>query len=159
LPSPDLGALKRADSERKRRAVLDALAQMQAAGMPITFRSVARRAGVSHWLAYQEPLRSAIERARTQTPAEPPVSPADGQLTALAAQVRSLLDRNALLERRLTEAVAPVVANPDETTSLRNRVIELRRERDALARKVQQLQDDLDGAQDALRQMMIQVNR
>jgi hypothetical protein len=159
LPPTDIVAAKRASSERKRRAVLDALAAMQADGSTISFRGVARRAGVSHWLVYQEPLRGLVEDARQADDGRPPDSDDDAQLALMAAQLKDLLDRNAVLERRLTEAVAPTVSEPGEVELLRDRLVNMRVERDALAKKVSTLTDELAAARQALREVMKTSNR
>lgn len=58
-----LRASRHKDSQVKRGRVMAALEKLKAGGEPITFRGVARAAGVSPWLVYAEGVREHVETA------------------------------------------------------------------------------------------------
>ncbi len=88
-----------------------ALAELNRHGEPITFTTVAHRAGVSRgWLYRQPELRSAILSLRTDTRASGPLLPAAQRATAdslrqrvdgLRAEIANLRDENKQLRERV----------------------------------------------------------
>lgn len=94
----------RAAAQRKRSEATDraeaALAELVPSGQPITFRGVARAAGVSVDFLYRSTLRSRIEElraARQPARTEPTANTPDGEspvARALAAQLRELKRRH-----------------------------------------------------------------
>ena len=71
-------AAARQRAEQTRQRAIAALRHMDAAGQPISFDAVARKAGVARsWLYTQDDLRSEIERLRQQLP--PPGPPRERQ--------------------------------------------------------------------------------
>jgi hypothetical protein len=94
-----------AAGERHRRAVVRAergLRDLDAEGAPISFQSVARRAGVSRqWLYTQPALRSEIERLRDRAPAQTNAVPARQRATE--ASLRQRLEMLRAENQRLRE--------------------------------------------------------
>src|SRR5436305_2471410 len=66
----------RAAAQRKRQAATEraqtALDALIAAGEPVTFRGLAKRAGVSIDFLYRSPLRARVEQLRAQQQRRPP---------------------------------------------------------------------------------------
>jgi hypothetical protein len=106
---PDHLAPLAAAAGRKHEAALEraasALRDLDAAGEPVNFQTVARAAGVSRqWLYKQPQLRSEIERLRDASTARTPRVP-----VALRQRNRGLLEENARLRAentRLKEELA-----------------------------------------------------
>lgn len=110
--------LREASERRHRDAATRAtaaLTELSAAGAPITFASVARKAGVSTDFLYRQPqLRQRIHELRTTTPNPPRSTPepdshgTSGAVRALSAQIKELRRRHreetAALERALAVA-------------------------------------------------------
>jgi hypothetical protein len=109
--------LTHAAAERHRRTVERAeraLRDLDAEGAPITFKSVARRAGVSRQWLYTEPaLRREIERLRDRAPARADGVPARQRATeaslrqrleALRAENQRLREENTQLKTELAIA-------------------------------------------------------
>ena len=57
-------AARAKDSAGKRRRVLAALGDLEAAGTPVTVSAVAKAAGVSTWLVYADGVRDHLDAAR-----------------------------------------------------------------------------------------------
>ncbi|TDD02965.1 hypothetical protein E1292_22315 [Nonomuraea deserti] len=62
-PGEVLRASRHTDSQVKRGRVMAVLEELRTAGEPITFRGVARAAGVSPWLVYAQGVREHVEAA------------------------------------------------------------------------------------------------
>jgi hypothetical protein len=105
-----------------------ALREMAKAGEPITFTSVARRAGVSTDFLYNTPsLRSRITELRGQRPAPSPVTAEDGSssttaIRALSTQLKEQRHRHREEVDTLQKALA--VAH-GENLELRRRLARL----------------------------------
>jgi hypothetical protein len=84
-PAEVLAAARRADSLRKRQSVLDALQTMIAEGERITFKAVARKAGVSTWLVYAEGVREHIDSAIRKQEHAPVAAQQDGRQASSAS--------------------------------------------------------------------------
>lgn len=106
-------------AEQTRRRALEALQQMTATGMPITFEAVARQAHVSRsWLYSQGDLRTEIDRLRQRHPHGSSIAPPDRQhasdasllrrLEAATARIRHLEQANQELRRALEHALGAV---------------------------------------------------
>lgn len=90
-------------SEYTRAKAIQALRTLDAAGEPVTFETVAKRAGVSRsWLYVQPYLRAEIERLRAAHRREPRSPVPARQRTSDASLLRRLEAANARI-RRLTE--------------------------------------------------------
>ena len=122
----------RAAAQRKRQAATEraqtALETMIASGEPITFRGLAKTAGVSTDFLYRSPLRARVEQLRaTQqqnppAPREPEVEPAPSQsnvVRALTAQLAELRRHHRAEIARLEAALA---AAQGENLALRRRL-------------------------------------
>ncbi|MDN5919203.1 MAG: DUF6262 family protein [Pseudonocardia sp.] len=70
-PGQVLREARRRDSATKRARVREAIAELEQAGDPITFASVARQAGVSTWLVYADGVREHITAAQHRHTARP----------------------------------------------------------------------------------------
>jgi hypothetical protein len=102
--------------ELTRSKAIQALRELDRAGTPVTFETVARTAAVSRsWLYTQPDLRAEIERLRQTTRRSPhPEIPADQRtsdpslrrrLEAALARNRELTEDNARLRRQLARAL------------------------------------------------------
>ncbi|MEU6201402.1 DUF6262 family protein [Streptomyces sp. NPDC047061] len=90
-------------SEYTRAKAVQALRSLDAAGEPVTFETVAKRAGVSRsWLYAQSDLRAEIERLRAVQGRDPASPIPARQRTSDASLLRRLEAANARI-RRLTE--------------------------------------------------------
>jgi hypothetical protein len=87
--------------EQSLQRASNALTALSAAGTPITFASVARKAGISTDFLYRQPtLRSKIQQMRSQ-PHTPNTAPADETAaTSQSAPVRALSTQLKELRRR-----------------------------------------------------------
>jgi Family of unknown function (DUF6262) len=101
---PDHVAPLQAAAARKHEAALEratgALRELDAAGEPINFQTVARVARVSRqWLYKQPQLRAEIERRRDSSPARAPRVPSTQRASdaSLRQRNKGLLDENARL--------------------------------------------------------------
>ncbi|WP_421840490.1 DUF6262 family protein [Mycobacterium sp.] len=176
---------RRQDSEHKRRAVEQALSAMQRDGDIVTIASVARRAGVSRGLIYNDPgLKQAVVEARTRqeaiTPAAPCLQPRSvvshrDLINALALAKHDLVDlrrENTALRKRLGLTIGSELdaslgdTHPQTLQSLRERLtdleaelIEERRRRETLAAENQDLREDLDAQRENFRNLMAKLNR
>jgi flagellar biosynthesis chaperone FliJ len=158
---------RRRDSRTKRDQVTAALSTMLAAGDQISFASVARRAGVSTWLAYAPGVREQIDTAITQqTNADKGQAPSESSralrtdLELARQEIRRLRgERDELrghlqstLGRQLTNlSAAPLV---ERIATLSQELTQAGRANQDLTDQVNRLQDDLDAARRALRQMI-----
>jgi hypothetical protein len=158
---------RRRDSRTKRDQVTAALSTMLAAGDQISFASVARRAGVSTWLAYAPGVREQIDTAITQqTNADKGQAPSESSralrtdLELARQEIRRLRgERDELrghlqstLGRQLTNlSAAPLV---ERIATLSQELTQAEQANQDLTDQVNRLQDDLDAARRALRQMI-----
>jgi chromosome segregation ATPase len=172
-----LAALRRADSQAKAAAVRAALDAVVTAGLPLNVAAVARHARVSRRFIYDHPeLRAAIDLKATEA-----IARFSGQLAATAqvsaaslradventkAENQRLRERLRVVEARLSEAlgqevtaelaakgiVAGDMVLAEQIASLHARISELEAD---LRRRC----DDLDGARQANRELMAELNR
>ncbi len=111
----------RAAAQRKRQAATEraqtALDALIAAGEPVTFRGLAKRAGVSIDFLYRSPLRARVEQLRAQQQRTPPAhAQPDPELNeppsqsnvvrALTAQITELKQRHRAETEQLRAALA-----------------------------------------------------
>ncbi|SDJ00241.1 hypothetical protein SAMN04488693_1446 [Arthrobacter subterraneus] len=182
LRTARLIAAKKADSKRRREAVLKAIAAHTKAGRSITAAGIARSAGVSTWLIYNAPdLLEAVRSAAAQNHAKEDV---DRKPTDSAPTINSLRNEVLMLNARLTRTAAErdqlkkALRNKigaqlelETTGELKTRIGLLERslERARLDLEDSQsrnslLRDDLEDAQDELRaarrinQMLVKEN-
>ncbi|GAA1613289.1 hypothetical protein GCM10009733_006730 [Nonomuraea maheshkhaliensis] len=174
-------AARRTDSERKRQRALQAVSDLETAGEPITFATVARRAGVSSWLVYAPGVKETIQAARdrqrtTPTPASSvlPERASAGLRTDLAlarAEITRLRQERDALRAGMQRALGAqldtlgrqdVVQRIDELTHHNERLLgevdTLTANRDVLRRQVEELEDDLAAARTSLRRMIRSEN-
>ncbi|MGH9150454.1 MAG: DUF6262 family protein [Acidimicrobiales bacterium] len=172
-----LTELRRADSRAKAAAVRAALEAVVTAGQPLNVAAVARHARVSRRFIYDHPeLRAAIELKATEA-----VARFSGQLSVAAqvtgaslradlenakAENQRLRERVRLLEARLSEALGQEVAAElagkgivvaatrpgDQMAVLQARI-------DELDAELRRRDDDLEGARQANRELMAELNR
>ena len=118
----------RAAAQRKRAAATlraeAALAELVARSQPVTFRGLAKAAGVSVDFLYRSPLRPRIEQLRSTAPiatasAEQAPSSDSQVVRALAAQLRDLKRRH---HDEITELRNALAAAHGENLELRRRV-------------------------------------
>ena len=179
LRTARLIAAKRADNQRRREAVLKAIAAHTQAGKSITAAGIARSAGVSTWLIYNVPdLLDAVRSAAAQNHAK------DDTARKPAPTINGLHNEMSLLNGRLTKATAErdqlkkalktklgAQLELETTGELKTRIGLLERslERARLDLEDSQsrnslLRDDLEDAQDELRaarrinQMLVKEN-
>lgn len=114
---------KRAEATARAEAALGELVKRRE---PVTFRGLARAAGVSVDFLYRSPLRAKIEAARATTPAAAAgvdaeqVTATDSQVVrTLAAQMRELKRRH---REEVTELRAALAAAHGENLQLRRRL-------------------------------------
>jgi hypothetical protein len=176
-----MAAARRRDSAAKRARVLTAVQTMTAAGDPVTFAAVARRARVSTWLVYAPGVRDAIEAARAQqrdhpVDATPPTGSGVADLRtdlALAraeiTKLRAERDQHQQQLRRALGAQLDSIARTD----LAARVDELTRANaeltanaahqhtvnQTLQAQITTLEDELVAARTSLRRMIRTENR
>ena len=101
LRTARLIAAKRADNQRRREAVLKAIAAHTQAGKSITAAGIARSAGVSTWLIYNVPdLLDAVRSAAAQNHAK------EDTARKPAPTINGLHNEMSLLNGRLTKATA-----------------------------------------------------
>jgi hypothetical protein len=180
---PRVGAMidaRRVDSATKRSRLLAVVEQMVEQGESITFASVARKAGVSTWLAYAPGVREVIEhgRARQDSPTRAghtTASETPGLATDLAlarAEIVRLRAERDTQHRQLQLAIgarmdnlakADLVARVDEltrhNTQLAAALAHHQAEVTALKARVVELEDDLTAAPTGLRRMIRAENR
>lgn len=180
-PAQVLQDARRRDSREKRSRVVAMVDKMLHQGDEITFARVATAAKVSTWLVYAPGVREHIDKARRQQATQPARDQRDG-LTAGAASLRTDLELSradntrlraelqqlrASMQRQLgqqlegVDAVA-LHARVQELTAekqdLGTQLHEIRVERDALARKLEETEEDLIAARTSLRRMIRNEN-
>jgi hypothetical protein len=124
----------RAAAQRKRQAATEraqtALDALIAAGEPVTFRGLAKRAGVSIDFLYRSPLRDRVEQLRAQQQRRPPAhAQLDPELDEPPSQsnvVRALTAQLAELKRHhraeITRLEAALAAAQGENLELRRQL-------------------------------------
>ena len=142
----------RAAAQRKRHAATHraetALDALIANGEPITFRGLAKTAGVSIDFLYRSPLRARVEQLRTEQQRTPPVprEPEVEQPPSQSNVVRALTGQLAELKRHhraeLARLEAALAAAQGENLELRRRL-----GRSASTRSVELPQRDPDAAE------------
>jgi chromosome segregation ATPase len=172
-----LTALRRVDSQAKATAVRAALDAAVTAGQPLTVAAIARHARVSRRFVYDHPeLRAEIELKATEA-----VARFSGQLAATAqvtgaslradlenttAENRRLRERVRTLEQRLSQALGQEVAAELAANgivvgdaTLRDQMAFLQAKIDELEAELRRRDDDLEGARQANRDLMAELNR
>ena len=172
-----LTALRRADSQAKAAAVRAALDAAVTAGQPLTVAAVARHARVSRRFIYDHPeLRAAIELKASET-----IARFSGQLAATAqvtgASLRADLENTKAENQRLRRWVRVLERHLSETlgqevtaelagngivvgaTALQDQVACLQAKIDELDTELRRRDDDLEGARQANRHLMAELNR
>ncbi|WP_155838586.1 DUF6262 family protein [Arthrobacter castelli] len=97
-------AAKRADSQRRRAAVLKTVEMQTRSGQPVTVAGVARAAGVSTWLIYNVPdLLAAVRRAMAESRGN---TAGNSRTRNSGPSPASLHNEVALLNARLTKVTA-----------------------------------------------------
>ncbi|MEW2412618.1 DUF6262 family protein [Streptomyces sp. NPDC046866] len=153
-------------SRDKRAAVLAAVDAMVAAGEPITFLGVARRAKVSNWLVYQDGVREHIDGARAAGETrKAKVRKAGAQASAASlatdlelarAQLRQVIEERDRLKAAVQRGLGQQIAD-GASESLRTRIGELTEENQRQAAELKRLRDELEeveGDRDAARQRL-----
>lgn len=172
--SHDASALvigRRADSARRRQRVLAALKDAVAHGEEISVTGIARRAGVDRSFLYRHgDLLAQTHVLESQPPnaagVGPAVSRSSLQADLLNAQQRSvrLTSRVQQLEQRLSDALGEHVwresglGAPDDIDQLNRRIVFLEQESVDLRLQLEELQQDLDAARAANRELMTRLN-
>lgn len=114
--------------ELTRSKAIQALRELDQAGTPVTFETVAHTAGVSRsWLYTQPDIRAEIERLRKTTRRAPTPPIPTGQRASdasLLARLETALDRNhklaeenQRLRRQLAQALGEQRASPPHSTN------------------------------------------
>ena len=155
------------DSRIKRDRVTTALTSMLTAGEPISFTSVARRAGVSTWLTYATGVREQIEIAiaeqtgdDTQPTATESVLAVRTDLELARQEIRRLRNERDDLRKHLQDALGRQLTNlstaplVERIATLSQELTQTRQTNHELTKEIDGLQNDLDGARRALRQMI-----
>jgi hypothetical protein len=159
-PGQVLREARRKDSDRKRSTVFRTVDTMQRDGIPITFASVARTAGVSNWLVYADGVREYIEKARKEQADEPARAERVGHI-ASDASLRTDLELARQYNRQLRDEVARLKQalrgrlgeqlEVSSSETLRQRVDQLTEACDRYRLENRQLQAELDRVRDQLR--------
>jgi hypothetical protein len=172
-----LTKLRRADSQAKATAVHAALDAAVTAGGQLTVTAVARRAGVSRRFIYDHPeLRAAIDLAATEA-----IARFSGRLAATAqvtaaslradlantrAENQRLRQQVRVLEERLShvlgqEVAADLAASGAVATNpmLQEEIASLQAHIGELESELRRRNDDLEGARQANRDLMAELNR
>lgn len=155
------------DSRTKRDQVSSALTAMLAAGDPISFSAVARRAGVSTWLTYAPGVREQIDTAiarhcgdRQSVPATESATSLRTDLELARQEIRRLRRERDELRKHLQSTLGQQLSNlstaplVDRIAALSQELTQTRQANKDLTEEATRLGDDLDGARRALRQMM-----
>jgi len=144
----------RAAAQRKHHAATQraetALERMIASGAPITFRGLAKTAGVSIDFLYRSPLRARVEQLRAEQQRTPPARSAPevepAQPPSQSNVVRALTAQLAELKRHHRAEIARLEA---ALAAAQGENLELRRRlgRSASTRSVERPQQDPDAAE------------
>ena len=158
---------RRLDSRTKRDQVTAALSTMLAAGDQISYTWVARRAGVSTWLAYAPGVREQIDTVITQQTNDDKRQAAAESSRALRTdlelarqEIRRLRGERDELRRHLQSTLGQQLTNLtsapliERIATLSQELTQTRQANSNLTDQVTALQDDLDASRRALRQMM-----
>ncbi|GAA1614048.1 hypothetical protein GCM10009733_007740 [Nonomuraea maheshkhaliensis] len=177
-----LRASRHKDSQVKRGKVMAALEELKAGRKPITFRGVARAAGVSPWLVYAPGVREHVEAAMAgQAKAARRAATAGGSASAASlacdlelarAQLKELrAERDTLkaavqrglgaaLEtagtRELTERINELLAHGEHLAAERDAAVA---ENAELKAKLTESEDNLTAARRALKKMIKEASR
>ncbi|MFL0295001.1 DUF6262 family protein [Mycobacterium sp. SMC-18] len=176
-PAEVLLESRRAASVRKRDNVFRTVDEMKRSGAEITFASVARHAGVSSWLVYQDGVREYVVAAREHQAAQPAEDRRAGR-AASDASLRTDLELAKQDNQRLRAELAQLKVvvrerlgqrlEVESSQTLRNRVDELveanhrlQQENLRSADQIRELgaklaakEDDLAAARTSLRRMI-----
>lgn len=162
---------RRADSERCRQRVLNALADAAAAGDEISISGIARRAGVDRTFLYRhsellERLRALEAQPLDGPGAAPAITRASLQADLFTAQHRaaSFASRIQHLERRLSELLGQQawrdsgLGAPDDIDQLQQRISSLEAQLADMKIQLDERDDELAAARLTNREMMVSLN-
>jgi polyhydroxyalkanoate synthesis regulator phasin len=162
---------RRADSERRRTRVQDALRQAGAAGSEITASSIARAAKVDRSFLYRHPdLLEQIHTAQKQAPEAPEQNTgvSRASLHAELLAVRHRTSRQAArihqLERKLSEHLGRQtwqdsgLGAPADIDTLNQKITHLEQQVIDLRLQLEEREQDLAAARAANRELMTQLN-
>lgn len=181
-PEDALREARRHDSQVKRGRVLEAIDAMKDSGAPISFLAVARAAGVSNWLVYQdgvaEHIRAAMKGqakgARNRRAAGAGASAASlaTDLELVRAEVRSLREERDSLKRAVQRGLGAKLDQEgvrSATQQIGDLQAELHRTKDELAaarsenadlqRRLDEAEEQVVAVREAGRQMFKSINR
>jgi chromosome segregation ATPase len=176
-PADVLREARKRDSLQKRQRVLNVIDDMKDGGEPITFLSVAKKAGVSNWLVYAEGVREHIEAARQSQHLRAARHSEQGAKVSGASlavdlelaraelkNVRAERDRlKAKVQRGLGQLISQVSNSEleqrlqelgDQLQQRETSLAEVQGERDALRQKLAEAEDTVGSLRRALKQMM-----
>jgi chromosome segregation ATPase len=164
-----LTAARRADSDRRRSKVTEALNRLHADGAEITVSAVARAAGVDRSFLYRHhDLRTQIlqQADQPETPASPRTSTRSllADLANLRAHNERLRQHNAKLTQRLSEILGDDafrtagLTQPDDSQALRTRLADLEQQLLDCRQDLQDRDDELAAARAANRDLMTAIN-
>ncbi|WP_329529320.1 DUF6262 family protein [Streptomyces sp. NBC_01462] len=181
-PAQVLLESRQRDSQEKRARVISTVNAMKAKGETITFLGVARAARVSNWLVYSVGIREFVEEARrgqAGTKAREKTSGSNVSAASLAtdlelarAELAAVRDERAQLKEavqrhlghQLHQTGAKELSARVDELQAANKELEQRlrasaADRQGLQDALQEAQDDLIAAREAMRNMMREQNR
>lgn len=167
-----MAAGRRADSQRRRERVAHAIAQAAANGTPIGISAIARAAGVDRSFLYRAQHRDLLDALHTAAHAPtgagdmPAASRASLQADLANSQDRCkrLAEHIALLEKRLSTLMGEHAWNQSglgaavDLDELRTQIHRLEQANTELRDKVEDLEDELEAARAANRELIAQNN-
>jgi cell division protein FtsB len=167
-----MAAGRRADSQRRRERVAQAIAHAAAAGTPTSISAIARAAGVDRSFLYRPQHRDLL--AALHTAASPPTGAGDmpaASRASLQADLANSQDRCkrlaahiALLEKRLSTLMGEHAWNQSglgaavDLDELRTQIHQLEEANAELRAKVEDLDDELEAARATNRELIAQNN-
>lgn len=180
-PAEGLREARQRDSRNKRGRVLAELDAMKDAGTPVTFLAVARAAGVSNWLVYQDGVREHIEaamkgqskadRRRRESGVGASAASLATDLELARAQISALREERDKLKRAVqrglgarldqdgirsaTQQIGDLQAELQRT---KDELAAARRENTALKRELTDAQEEVIAVREAGRQLFKSVN-
>lgn len=170
-PELAMHAGRRADSDRRRTRVQDALRQAQAAGSEITASSIARAAKVDRSFLYRHPdLLEQIHTAQGQAP-EPSTDNTCVSRASLHAELLAVRHRTARqaarihqLEQKFSEHLGRQtwhdsgLGAPSDIDTLNQKITHLEQQVIDIRLQLEEREQDLAAARAANRELMAQIN-
>lgn len=163
---------RQADSRRRRERVAQAITQATVNGTPASISAVARAAGVDRSFFYRPQHRDLLGALRTA--ASQPPGPGNGpgasraslqaDLANSQARCKRLAEHAALLEKRLSALLGEDawhqsgLGTASDIDGIRNQVHALEETNTELRAKMEDLEDELNAARGANRELMTQLN-